>query len=305
VRGKNWKATLGVASRVLTVAAAGLLALSCSMGPGGHETDHGAAERGLSIRIAAPESPRGLSAQGYVVTSLDIEVKQVATDTVVAAFTWLPPEGSAQYDVSVPVAGDYEIIVTHHGENGGNTVAALESVVVSIQPMIISVVTVTPGQIGVIIVGGTQTGVLYGDFAEIPGSLGAPADVLFAVPVTVAQGGFVTHLGLINFDTTAQVVMALYEDDGGSPGNLVVTTAATSLVVGQQEIPVSPTVISAGSYWVGAVYDNVLNVRGAVTGGNGYRFATHLFADPLPDPFPAIHTFFADRRLNHFLRVLN
>ncbi len=285
--------------RLLGAAAAGALLLSCSVDQWAVTAGHGR----LSISIQVPAAARGISTADYTVTGLDIDVTQVATSTLIQTFTWVPADGSAQYDVSVPAAGDYEVGVTHHGVNNGNTVAAFESAIITLQPMVVSVVSIVPGQIGAILVDGSQSGVLYGDFVETPGTLGAPANVLFAIPVNVAQGGNVTHLGLINFDTSAQVRLALYEDIGGTPGNLVVATAATALVAGHQEIPVTATPIPAGNYWVGMVFDNSLNVRGDLSGGNGYRFASHPFADPLPDPFPAVNTFFADRRLNLFVRV--
>jgi len=125
---------------------------ACSVEPG--QTTTGFDDM-LSITIQSPANSRGISAENYAVTSLVIEVTRVSTGAVVDTISWVPSDGTRTYDLPVPGAGAYEIAVAHHGTNSsGETVVADESVTVNIQPMLIAVVSITPGQIGLIRVDG-------------------------------------------------------------------------------------------------------------------------------------------------------
>jgi hypothetical protein len=144
---------LSVSSPIRAVLLAGaLLALfvACTMDPSqsGFELDDV-----LSISVQPLVKAKGISTESFAVTSLDIDVTRVSTGTVVQSISWVPADGTATYDVPVPGPGDYDIDVEHNGVNeAGDTVAAAEGVTVSLQPMVITVVSVVPGQIGLITV---------------------------------------------------------------------------------------------------------------------------------------------------------
>ena len=55
----------------------------------------------------------------------------------------------------------------------------------------------------------------------------------------------------------ANVVMALYDDDAGSPNNLLTQSGSTAITgAGRLEIDVPDVWLRAGTYWVMAVYDD-------------------------------------------------
>jgi hypothetical protein len=111
----------------------------------------------LSITVDQPVAARGLGVENFAVTSLGIVVTQVSTGSVIDTISWVPANGTTTYDLPVPGAGLYRIAVDHNGTNpAGDTVTAAESATVSIQPMLIAVVTIVPGQIGLIRVVGAD-----------------------------------------------------------------------------------------------------------------------------------------------------
>jgi hypothetical protein len=64
-----------------------------------------------------------------------------------------------------------------------------------------------------------------------------------------------TSLNLIGRNTGAQVQLAVYEDIAGVPGNLVVSSNTTTVGEGIISLPVSPTQLVAGNYWIMGIYN--------------------------------------------------
>jgi len=105
----------------------------------------GQSQATMRITVTSPFDARGIYAEEVDVTSLDLTVTGGSFSYGV---TWVPADGVTQYDVSLPGAGTYEVQAVHHGVQGdGSPIAATESVTVLVQPLIISVVTIIPGQI--------------------------------------------------------------------------------------------------------------------------------------------------------------
>src|SRR5262245_56113713 len=95
----------------------------------------------------------------------------------------------------------------------------------------------------------------YGETVEFPMGSGHAPNYLLGNPVVVSMGGNVTALALISKDSGQMVRLALYTDGGGGPANLVVATASTPVSTGTMEIPVAPTAIAAGTYWIMGIFD--------------------------------------------------
>ena len=89
-------------------------------------------------------------------------------------------------------------------------------------------------------------------------NLGDPfyKDYLLGVKFNLSTSGMLTSLNLIGRNTGAEVELALYEDIAGVPGNLVISTAATTVGTGIISIPVTPTPLVAGNYWIMGIYNN-------------------------------------------------
>ena len=50
--------------------------------------------------------------------------------------------------------------------------------------------------------------------------------------------------------------MAIYDDNGGVPNNLLTQTAVSTVASGINSLPVTPVELAVGDYWIMAVYDN-------------------------------------------------
>lgn len=78
---------------------------------------------------------------------------------------------------------------------------------------------------------------------------------LLGVKFNLNVPGVLTSLNLLAKDTGAGVQMAVYIDNGGVPGNLIVVSNTTTVVSGIVSLSVNPTQLIAGAYWIMAVYD--------------------------------------------------
>lgn len=91
-------------------------------------------------------------------------------------------------------------------------------------------------------------------------------------------------------DAGKHVKMALYTDASGSPGTLVTQTASSTLVSGLNVLPVTTATITAGNYWIMAVYDaTVLGYKDvdSVT----IKYVSLSYTSPLPATFPTPITY--------------
>jgi hypothetical protein len=92
------------------------------------------------------------------------------------------------------------------------------------------------------------------------GSTGSySANELRGASITVSDSGTLHRLALVSPATSGNVKLALYTDNGG-PDQLVVSSDSTALSSGDVEIDVGATPITAGTYWIMAVYDQTTDV---------------------------------------------
>jgi hypothetical protein len=111
-------------------------------------------------------------------------------------------------------------------------------------------------------------------------------DYLLGSSIEVPEFMTITALALIGESATAHVKMGLYTDSHGNPDELVVGTDETAVPDGVLEIPVEPTPVTRGTYWLMAVYDTDASVgQEARATPNLIVFRRLDFADPLPLTF--------------------
>lgn len=110
---------------------------------------------------------------------------------------------------------------------------------------------------------------------------------LLGVNFTLTQVGVVQSLNIIGNGTGANFQMALYDDNGGIPNNLVTSTGIGTVGSGVISLAVSPEQIPAGDYWIMAIYDdngsstNQSNVD--LTASTSIVYYTSLvFGSPIP-----------------------
>lgn len=112
----------------------------------------------------------------------------------------------------------------------------------------------------------------------------------YAVAVTAPTHviGFNLWMSALSGSTQGQV--GLYADSGGVPGNLVVASGAVPLAVGPTTLPTAPTPVAPGNYWL----VKRLSLSGSVTvdlsTSVSRGFLSYPFANPWPDPMPAMGT---------------
>lgn len=82
------------------------------------------------------------------------------------------------------------------------------------------------------------------------------SDFLLGVSFNLSQVGVLYSLNMIGNGTGANFQMAIYDDNGGVPNNLVTYTAISTVGTGIMSLPVTPIQLAAGDYWIMSVYDN-------------------------------------------------
>lgn len=117
---------------------------------------------------------------------------------------------------------------------------------------------------------------------------------LLGTQVKVDSDTIVTHFGIIPNGGGASVQMALYADQAGEPGALVMSASAELTKAGFLEFPLSSArTLPAGVYWLMAVYSTtapgLFDSSGTALVTVKYR--DQAFGDPLPDPFGTATTY--------------
>jgi len=138
---------------------------------------------------------------------------------------------------------------------------------------------------------------------EFPDASAHSPDYLVGSPITVPSPAMLTDLAVIGKAAGADVMLALYSSPGGEPDQLVAATPSTPMTVGAMEMPVAPTFLPAGTYWIMGVYDGDASIGIDENDPNAPDcYAPHAFADALPDPFGTSFPY-SGQRFNYYIRV--
>ena len=146
-------------------------------------------------------------------------------------------------------------------------------------------------------------GVTYGNATEFAGASQHTPGYLLGGPITVPQPSTLTHLGVIAKSGGPHVIVALYSDAAGEPDRLVASVPATPMTVGAMEMPVTPTSLPAGRYWIMGQYDGDASIGIDESDPNvPVRYLEQSFSDPLPDPLPPAFSY-SGQAFNYYIRV--
>lgn len=110
------------------------------------------------------------------------------------------------------------------------------------------------------------------------------ANNLVGVNFTLSQVGVLHSLNMLGNVTTANLQMAIYDDLGGVPNNLVAYTGISSIENGLNSLPVTPVQLEAGDYWIMAIYNingNHSNVKRSDPSSVVY-YIPLAFGSPIP-----------------------
>jgi hypothetical protein len=101
--------------------------------------------------------------------------------------------------------------------------------------------------------------------------------------ITMTQDGVITALEMyVVSESGGRISMALYSDNGGTPGALIAQSAAQTAVVGWNAVNIPATMEPAGTYWVGWQMDSdvVITADVGVTGDDQWITQTVFGAFP-------------------------
>ncbi len=142
-----------------------------------------------------------------------------------------------------------------------------------------------------------------GESAALTMNSALAANYLFAMPLVISAKTRFLDLGLIGrTSSSAFVTMALYTDVAGQPGALLQSTTEKQLAVGQVvTTPISALTVSAGTYWLVAIFNANANSYEVASGGASYRYVSGAYAT-FPANFPA-STLVSNTKLNFYARV--
>jgi len=143
----------------------------------------------------------------------------------------------------------------------------------------------------------------FGNDVEFADASAHSPDYLLGGSFTLPVQGMLTHLCVIAKSGGPNVILALYSDIGGEPGDLMAFTAATPMTVGVMEIPTTPTALPAGTYWMMGVYDADASIGIDQSDPSvPVRYLPQSFSSPLPDPFgPAFG--YTGQKFNYYIKV--
>lgn len=125
---------------------------------------------------------------------------------------------------------------------------------------------------------------------------------LLGTRVNIAQDITVTNLGIVSRQAGTHVKMALYTDVAGSPNALVVSSQPATVIEGRQAINVPATAITAGDYWVMAVFDATTSIAADdELKTNTIRYRAQQYGDDMPLLFGP-NLSYAGTPMNHFVK---
>jgi hypothetical protein len=148
----------------------------------------------------------------------------------------------------------------------------------------------------------TLADLTFGNATEFTGTSSHSPGFLLGSPVQIPVAVTVTHLAVIAKAGGPSVLLGLYRQSGGVPTTLVVGTSPTPLAPGRLEIPVTPTTIAAGTYWLMAMYDTDASVGLDTSVANAQdAYAFRDFSQGLPATVSQPTSMFG-QRYNYYLR---
>ncbi len=117
----------------------------------------------------------------------------------------------------------------------------------------------------------------------------------------LSENGVLQSINLIGNYTGANVQMAIYADNSGAPGSLVVAANAGPVVGGTVTFPVTPIQLYPGYYWIMAVYSS----NGDSTFGSGNTvtyFQSFTYGNPMPSNMSSASSY-DGYELTYFLEI--
>ena len=162
------------------------------------------------------------------------------------------------------------------------TTSTIWSTVTSVVYGVWTTVQYTTSTSTVTVTGGTNTGT-FGTTSAAGTSVGGAAGYIGATKYTLSQAGTVTQVSIYS-TYSGHVKTAIYADNSGVPGNLLVANNAPTTVTGGQWTTINIGLVSltAGTYWI-AFNCDVNNLRIYKSGGaKQTAYMRYAFSNDMP-----------------------
>jgi hypothetical protein len=142
-------------------------------------------------------------------------------------------------------------------------------------------------------------------FEPPQGVIAFVGNILLGVKFNLNNSGTLHSINLLGKNTGAQVQMAVYEDNNGTPGNLVVSSNTATIGNGIISLPTPATQLIAGDYWVMAVYDtdgdHTFLTDSAVGNVVYYNFLN--FGNAIPNNASNFASYSSNEDITYFLEI--
>ena len=109
------------------------------------------------------------------------------------------------------------------------------------------------------------------------------SDLLLGVKYTLNAEGTLNSINLIGNGAGGGIQMAVYDDNSGVPNNLI-ASSSLGTVSGITSLPITPTLLPAGDYWIMAVYEvggNSSDFNNSATGNTVY-YQSLIYGSAIP-----------------------
>jgi uncharacterized protein (DUF2141 family) len=162
------------------------------------------------------------------------------------------------------------------------TTSTIWSTVTSVVQGVWTTVQYTTSTSTVTVTGGTNTGT-FGTTSTAGTSVGGAAGYIAATKYVLSQAGTVTQVSVYSANS-GHVKVAVYADNSGAPGSLLVANNAATTVTGGQwtTISIGPTSLAAGTYWI-AFNEDANSLRMYKAGGTRQAaYMSYAFSNDMP-----------------------
>jgi uncharacterized protein (DUF2141 family) len=162
------------------------------------------------------------------------------------------------------------------------TTSTIWSTVTEVVEGVLTTIEYTTSTSTVTMTGGTTTGT-FGTTSTAGTSIGGGAGYISATKYTLSQPGTVTQVSIYSANS-GHVKVAIYRDNNGAPGTLLVANNAATTVTGGQwtTISVGPTSLAAGIYWI-AFNEDANGLRVYKSGGTKQAaYMRYGFSNDMP-----------------------
>jgi hypothetical protein len=131
--------------------------------------------------------------------------------------------------------------------------------------------------------------------------INVPANYLYGQQVFIPRDVVMMRLGLNTQVGGFAGRMALYRNVGGAPGALVVGSSLTQITVGPNDLRVTPTMVTSGTYWLLGNFATSAAIKRNASSNTTLSYLIHQTGDALPDALTGTMST-TNRVLNYHVR---